>query len=159
MANISGNTVRGADILPDGYTRCFVCGPENPVGLKVGDIRLEDGMVRATLASRSDWQGFPGLLHGGIALSVLDEAMGYACRMMRGKWAATAKLEARFRKPMAIGNEYLAEAWVEDSVSMRRFHCSARLLLKSGDVVVETHGLFVPVLSELAAQLDDHRCS
>lgn len=135
----------GSDFLPQDFTRCFVCGPTNPIGLHVADIRREGDVVRATLQSRPELEGFPGLLHGGVAMTVLDEVMGYACRMMADTWAATAKFDAKFRRPMRQEGEFWAEAGLHPGTSTRRIHTWGRLLNAGGESCVEAKALFVPV--------------
>jgi acyl-coenzyme A thioesterase PaaI-like protein len=62
------------DVLPAGARACFACGDDNPIGLHMDDIRREGDEVHATLRPRSEHQSYPGLLHGGISATALDEA-------------------------------------------------------------------------------------
>ena len=46
---------------------CFVCGRENPVGLKVKwDEHPEAGEIRGTVTIPEHFNGYPGVTHGGI---------------------------------------------------------------------------------------------
>jgi acyl-coenzyme A thioesterase PaaI-like protein len=42
------------------------------------------------------------MVHGGIITALLDEAMAWAGHV-RGIWAVTARIDVRFRRPVAIG--------------------------------------------------------
>lgn len=141
--SVSSSVVEGQSLLPDGFTSCFACGTSNPVGLQLFDIRISQGLAYATLRAREGQEGYPGLLHGGLAVTALDELMGYACRVALGQWAVTAKLESRFRKPMPLPAEYRLEAGVEPGESARRAHAWGRLCNVEGEVLMETCALFV----------------
>jgi acyl-coenzyme A thioesterase PaaI-like protein len=64
------------EVLPAGARQCFACGDANPIGLQLGDIRREGDEVHATLHPRPEYQGYPGVLHGGLSATALDEASG-----------------------------------------------------------------------------------
>lgn len=54
---------------------CFVCGRENALGLatrRVSDRAV--GEARTTLEIPERFNGFPGVVHGGIVAALLDEA-------------------------------------------------------------------------------------
>ncbi len=87
--------------LPVDDGRCFACGPENPIGLH---IRFEpDGEgVRADVRLAPEFQGWSGIAHGGIAMSLLDEAMAHAAGYA-GHRGVTASVQVRFRKPVPVG--------------------------------------------------------
>jgi acyl-coenzyme A thioesterase PaaI-like protein len=76
---------------------CFVCGPNNPHGLRV-HFEERDGVVRGCFEP-GDWhQGWQGVIHGGVLASLLDEAMAYTL-FFRGFQGVTARMEVRFRAP------------------------------------------------------------
>ena len=47
------------------------------------------------------YQGWPGILHGGIIATILDEAMSYAVRFS-GWDFLTAKMQVEFKRPVLI---------------------------------------------------------
>ena len=47
--------------------QCFLCGVENPIGLKLSFYELGDGRVATRFLPQQRHQGYPGVLHGGIA--------------------------------------------------------------------------------------------
>ena len=93
--------------------KCFVCGPENPIGLKV-EFKIDAKLNRAetTLSLSEHYQGWQGVVHGGIISALLDEAAIYACRPV-SLHAVTTGLTVRFRKPVATGSEVVIKAEVE----------------------------------------------
>ncbi len=85
---------------------CFVCGVENPVGLRLKIYETEPGQVEAWYTPPEHFQGYPGLLHGGIVASLLDELSGRALMgsdPQRPRFMYTAKLEVKYRQNVPIG--------------------------------------------------------
>lgn len=80
---------------------CFVCGPDNPIGLKVA-FRVEGKHCSGEFRSRPEHVGFDGVTHGGIVFSLLDDAMANWF-YLQGARGYTAKAEIRYRAPMPIG--------------------------------------------------------
>ncbi|MGC8793277.1 MAG: PaaI family thioesterase [Bryobacteraceae bacterium] len=90
---------------------CIVCGPENPRGLKLRFQARDDGEVVAEWTPTSDWEGFRGIIHGGIVTTVLDEAMSQAVSA-RGWPALTCELRVRLRRHVEPGRTLQVRAWV-----------------------------------------------
>jgi acyl-coenzyme A thioesterase PaaI-like protein len=93
---------------------CFVCGPDNPIGLKL-DFVLDGERCRGEFTSRVEHVGFDGVTHGGIVFSVLDDAMANWF-FLQGARGYTAKAEIRYRAPMPVG----ATAAIECAVVKRK---------------------------------------
>ena len=45
---------------------CVVCGQENPYGLRIHFVRERDGAFTAEWRPTENWEGFEGIVHGGI---------------------------------------------------------------------------------------------
>ena len=85
---------------------CFICGMENPVGLHLHIYETEPGMVESTYFAPEHFQGYPGVLHGGIVSAIIDEISGRALMgsdPMNPRFMFTAKLEVKYRKNVPIG--------------------------------------------------------
>jgi acyl-coenzyme A thioesterase PaaI-like protein len=137
------------DVLPAGARQCFACGDDNPIGMRLDDIRREGDEVRATLHPRPEYQSYPGVLHGGLSATALDEVMGYSAILLAGIWAATATMELRYRAQIPYDAPLPLVAGLVD-VRGRRVRTWARLLLPGGGVGVEAKGLLVALPAEIA---------
>ena len=85
---------------------CFICGVENPVGLHLHIYETAPGEVEAAYTAPEHFQGYPGVLHGGIVGAILDELSGRALMgsdPMAPRFMFTAKLEIKYRKNVPIG--------------------------------------------------------
>jgi uncharacterized protein (TIGR00369 family) len=83
---------------------CFVCGLENLAGLKLVFYETGPAEVTATYTPPDQFQGYPGLLHGGIVASLLDEVGGRVVMIGDHKhFMLTAKMEVKYRRPTPLG--------------------------------------------------------
>ena len=85
---------------------CFICGLENPIGLHLHFYETEPGVVETTYTAPDHFQGYPGVLHGGIVSAIIDEC---GARALMGtdpqtsRFMFTAKLEVKYRQNVPIG--------------------------------------------------------
>jgi acyl-coenzyme A thioesterase PaaI-like protein len=87
---------------------CFICGLENPVGLHLHIYETEPGVLESTYIAPDHFQGYPGVLHGGIVGALIDEISGRALMgsdPMDPRFMFTAKLEVKYRKNVPIGRQ------------------------------------------------------
>jgi len=84
---------------------CFICGVENPIGLKLRIYQTSPGIIETTYTAPEHFQGYPGILHGGIVASILDEISGRALMgdPLSPRFMYTGKLQVRYRKNVPIG--------------------------------------------------------
>ncbi|MCK6540220.1 MAG: PaaI family thioesterase, partial [Anaerolineales bacterium] len=85
---------------------CFICGLENPVGLHLHIYETEPGVVETNYTAPDHFQGYPGVLHGGIIAALIDELGGRAhmgSDPQNPRFMFTAKLEVKYRKNVPIG--------------------------------------------------------
>ncbi len=85
--------------------RCFVCGPDNPIGLHLV-FRIEEGECRAEFTPDENHQGYPGIIHGGMIYAVLDDVMANWL-YLQGTRAYTARCEIRYRSSAREGEMLL----------------------------------------------------
>jgi acyl-coenzyme A thioesterase PaaI-like protein len=84
---------------------CFVCGIENPVGLQLKIYQTAPGEIETIFTAPDHYQGYPGVLHGGIVATILDEISGRAHMgdPSEPRFMFTGKLEVLYRKNVPIG--------------------------------------------------------
>jgi acyl-coenzyme A thioesterase PaaI-like protein len=80
---------------------CFVCGPENPIGLRL-QFRMDGDVCRAEFTPGEAHAGYRGVTHGGIVFSVLDDVMANWL-WMKDIRCMTARAEIRYRDELPIG--------------------------------------------------------
>jgi uncharacterized protein (TIGR00369 family) len=122
--------------------RCFACGPDNELGLRL-QFEYGENAARCTVSVPERFGGWTGIMHGGIVATLLDEAMAHAA-IAAGARAVTAKLEVRFRKPAPTGTPLVIEGSVK-RLRGKLLDGQAALTDGSGTVYAEGRSRFVAV--------------
>lgn len=85
---------------------CFACGMQNPIGLKLQMYADPDtpGGVVCYYTVPQVYEGYPGIVHGGVISTILDEAVSRAFMLAdHNRFMYTARLTTKFRKHVPIG--------------------------------------------------------
>jgi acyl-coenzyme A thioesterase PaaI-like protein len=133
------------ELLGAHYDQCFGCGDGQPHGLRLA-ARAGDGVsMTAEFTVRPAHQGAPGLAHGGVLASALDESLGSLNSLLR-TIAVTGRLETDFVRPVPVGTVLYLEAEVT-AVAGRKIYSSAtgRVGGPDGTVAVRADALFIEV--------------
>lgn len=81
---------------------CFICGVQNPVGLQMSIYNDRDNQqIISHVTVPEHFQGYPGVVHGGIVATMLDEISGRALLIdgNADNLMVTVKLEVKYRQP------------------------------------------------------------
>lgn len=113
---------------------CYVCGLQNPAGLKCHFYNMEDGSVMTKFQYREEHQSYPQRVHGGLIATVLDEL---ACRAYwvenPDDWCVTMSMEVKYRKPLPYNEDIYGKGIVKNDLS--KFF-TAEVELKGSDDTV-----------------------
>lgn len=82
----------------EGYN-CFGCAPGNPIGLHLQFYEQDDEIV-SFWQPQSHFQGWVGVLHGGIISTLLDETAGWVVTRKLQAAGMTARLNVTFKQPV-----------------------------------------------------------
>jgi acyl-coenzyme A thioesterase PaaI-like protein len=121
---------------------CFGCGQANLFGIQL-EVDPADGGVAGRFFVKQDHQGPPGVGHGGIVATALDEAMALAVHA-DGVRALTRRLEVELLAPARVGSFVRVEAQIAER-SSDRLVVTARAEGDEGGAVAEARGEFVIV--------------
>jgi acyl-coenzyme A thioesterase PaaI-like protein len=111
MSQGFSSQVREEALHAQSQSACFVCGQDNASGLRLKFHLERDGAMAARWTPDSAFEGFHGIIHGGVVSTVLDEAMSKAVAAA-GAEALTAELRVRFRHHVATGGDYRVRGWI-----------------------------------------------
>lgn len=113
------------------YTRmpgynCFGCSPHNPLGLAMSFF--EDGdRVISTWEPKEAYQGFSGVLHGGIQATLMDELASWFVMVQMRTSGMTEGIEVRYHQPVyTTGGTLTLTSELEDR-NKRRVRILVRL--------------------------------
>lgn len=100
------------------YNGCFGCGPHNARGLRLEFVptpategRASPGM-ECRYTAPEELCGAPGVVHGGIQATLLDEVMGvtaHHCTEVEGD-LVTADFRLSYRRPVPSGRPLVVRA-------------------------------------------------
>lgn len=121
---------------------CFGCGAENEHGLRIRP-RYEESKVVSELTFSKQFQGGPGVVHGGAAAAFFDDLMGFVM-IAHQRPAVTAKLEMNYLQPIPLGMTIQAEAWLS-ARDGRKLWAEAVGFDQQGTRFVEARALFIPI--------------
>ncbi|MGW4566208.1 PaaI family thioesterase [Streptomyces sp. NPDC004561] len=133
------------ELLGAHYEHCFGCGPGQSHGLHLEARAGEGVFLTAEFTVQSAHQGAPGLAHGGVLATALDETLGSLNWLLR-TIAVTGRLETDFVRPVPVGTTLYLEAEVT-AVAGRKIYSTAtgRIGGPDGPVAVRADALFVEV--------------
>ncbi len=123
---------------------CFLCGPDNPGGMKLKFSILEDqAVVRGSFALPNRYQGSAARAHGGIIASLVDEAMG-KLNKIDGIVAPTAELSVEYLRPVPLRKKITVEACRAEQ-NGRNYWRQCTIHDADGNLLVRGRGRFVKI--------------
>ena len=123
---------------------CFVCGPDNPEGMRLKfilDEARQTFVCHFRLGKR--YTGPPGHSHGGIIACILDDAMGKVNKL-RHVIALTREMTVEYLKPVPLHQPLRAEGR-EIKVEGRTHINAAEILNERDEVLARSRGIFIAI--------------
>jgi uncharacterized protein (TIGR00369 family) len=125
---------------------CFVCGQDNPHGLHLRS-RIENGRVLLDYTPRKADLGYKHIVHGGIAITLLDEVMTWASIVAARRICVAAELVTRLKKPIRVGQTMRVEGGVVRRTS-RLIMTEGVILDSDGRTLLTAGGKYMPMPNE-----------
>lgn len=123
-------------------SNCFVCEPKNAHGLRIPFFHdTDEQLVFADFELDKDFSGAPSLVHGGLLLAILDEAMAWACIAVGRRWAVTIETKATFHGAVYLDKPHRVEARI-GATTDDRMEATARIIDRKGRVRVDAAATF-----------------
>ena len=120
---------------------CFGCGTLNAGGLGLA-LHVEPGRSWTELALDRRFEGWEGVVHGGILCAILDEVMAWAL-VGEDNWGVTARMQIEFRRPVRVRAPIRAEGSITRS-RRRIVHTTGRIAdAATGDELATATGVYV----------------
>ena len=119
---------------------CFACGEGNNKGLKLKFFSQGNKTITEFTASE-EHQGYPGIMHGGLITTILDELMSRSVNSL-GYFGVTARMEIRFRQQVPLGEKIRCESQVI-KVKKKIIDVEAKAFFENGKLAAESQGRFM----------------
>jgi acyl-coenzyme A thioesterase PaaI-like protein len=81
---------------------CYACGADNPKGLHLRMVRVDDDWIVGRFDPSEHHHGAPDVLHGGIAAALIDEIMVWAGLAFERVMSVTGTMQLRYRRPVGV---------------------------------------------------------
>lgn len=114
------------------------------MGLKMDFYTITPGNCRAEIKLSSQYEGYPGVVHGGIIASILDETGGRAQMDNPDHFMVTAQLNVRYRKPVPTETQLVAIG-IAGERSGRVSSAHSEIQNLDGDVLAEADIVLVDI--------------
>ena len=124
---------------------CFVCGPNNPIGLRL-TFSLDGDECVSEFTPDAVHCGYEGVTHGGIIFSTLDDVMANWL-YLRGHKAVTGRCDLRYKVALPTGVPVHLRSWC---MKQRRNVATMAAEMRrqdNGDLVAECEANFM-ILSD-----------
>ena len=141
---MSAITEPGQDLLErtrrTAHPLCVVCGRSHECGLGLRFSLRDDGSVEARSECGEAFQGYEGVVHGGITSALLDGAMTN-CLFAHGTVAVTGEMTVRFRHPVELGKPLVVRAHIAGSRTP--LYVTEAEIIQDGQVKAKATGKFM----------------
>lgn len=134
--------------------KCFACGRENPFGLKLSWYNnYDENRVEADFELSDEYCSYPGVVHGGIVATILDETSGRAVLLSNDfeRLMVTLKMEVLYKKITPTNTPLKALGWVLKN-GAGRAQVEGEILLPDGTVTARCTSLLYKMPQEVKDQ-------
>ena len=141
-------------------SHCFVCGLQNDIGLQLRFYIQDNEEIVANCTISEKYQGYPGVVHGGVVAAILDEAAGRSQMVQNGdngelnpRILFTVHLDIRYRKNVPVGQplRLVGRAGITKGKAAKAM---AVLYNQAGEVLAEADALLMDVPKDKISELD-----
>lgn len=135
----------------NGFANC----KNNPIGLQARFYKTKKGGIGGIWErDKKNYEGYPGLVHGGMTATFLDEIMTNVTFHGTGQFGLTVKADFQYLKP--VPSENLVKGWGHIVFRGQEFvKTKAYLFREDGKVAVISSGTFyMPTVSHFKKILE-----
>ena len=128
---------------------CYVCGENNPEGMKL-QFAVKDAALETAFTAEKRHQGYKDVLHGGILAMILDEVMVLLPYRLFGTVVASGEMTVKLKRPVEVGSRITVRATFAASdtapvAGQRVYRCAADARLDDGVIVATATATCVKV--------------
>lgn len=127
-----------------------MCGTENHSGLGLSFYDDANDTVESVFKIRDEFQGYPGISHGGILATILDEVIGRVAMIGdHHRFMMAVNMKVQFRNPVPVDTTVRAQGKL---IKLKGRICKAhgQIFLPDGRVGCEAELTLADMPSEMA---------
>jgi uncharacterized protein (TIGR00369 family) len=126
---------------------CFACGTENPIGLNL-QFFTEGSAVGTEITLDKVYEGWEGIVHGGIVSTLLDEVMSWTILYLKRVFIVTRNMTVKYIRPIMVGSPLLITGKMTNIQTFPRIGADAEIRDKDGRLLVKGKAEFVALSEE-----------
>ena len=119
---------------------CFACSDANPMGLQLGPFRRYGERILARFSVPDPFHGPPGVVHGGIVATILDEVSVAVALLVHERKVLTGELSVRYRRPCPVEKPLELSAWRTETQT--RYFVIVAEARDNGELLAQSTGKF-----------------
>lgn len=124
-----------------GPNNCFGCSPTNTAGLRLEFFETDEG-VEVEYVAPGHQAGAPGVVHGGIQATLLDEALCMTAHAKLGTSVVTGELTIRYIRPVPTATPIIARGRIVENKGKSSFIEGGIYLVSTGEELTRARGRF-----------------
>ena len=133
---------------------CYVCGRENTVSLHMTFFLQDNGEVTSELMVPEVYAGYPGMVHGGNIVAMMDEAAGRAVTGDQpNRFTVTSQLTVKYRQPVPT-NQLIKVTGRLLKKRGKVSHAYGEIRNMEGELLAEADAVFVDVAEDFTRGID-----
>lgn len=120
---------------------CIGCSPHNPIGLNLQFFEEEEHIVADWIPVR-DFEGYPGVIHGGIQALLLDEVSAWTIYIKAKTAGVTSRLSVKYKKELVNPQSKITVRGTLIEVKRNLGFVKSELINEKGEVCAEAESTF-----------------
>lgn len=120
---------------------CIGCSPHNPIGLNLQFFEEGDQVLADWVPERA-FEGYPGIIHGGIQALLLDEISAWTIYIKAKTAGVTSRLSVKYKKELVNPQSKVTVRGTLIEVKRNLGFVKSELLNEHGEVCAEAESTF-----------------
>lgn len=130
---------------------CFGCSPTNEIGLRLQFFENGD-FVETSWTPTKNYEGYPGVVHGGILSTLIDEIAAWVVYIKAECSGVTSRMNLRYRRPAPSDKGDLFLKGKIKEINRNLCHIDVQLLNSDNEVCTEAEVIYFLFSKEKSIQ-------
>jgi uncharacterized protein (TIGR00369 family) len=132
---------------------CFACSPHNPVGLQLSFVETDEG-VESVWNPKQYYEGYPGVIHGGILSTLIDEVAAWTLYIKGECSGVTSRLNVKYAKPVSSQQEHVVIKGKMREIKRSLAFIDVQIINETGEVCTSGEAVYFIIPREKAVAMN-----
>lgn len=130
---------------------CFACSPHNKEGLQLEFYETDD-RVESEWKPLQKFEGYPGVVHGGIQATLLDEIGAWTMYIKAKCTGVTSRMQTKYHKPLESTQEKILLRGKLMDIQRNLCYIDAEILNEKGECCAEASLIYFAMPHDKAVE-------